>query len=84
MIFKRFREYGFDGSAYAYSESRKLFTQDPSSLGDFAVRQANTGREFIRKIKEAKAYDRRDYKDYKECLVLMAEINTTREPISLA
>ena len=33
MIFKRFREYGFDGSAYACSESRKLFTQDPSSLG---------------------------------------------------
>ena len=68
LIFKRFREYGFDGSAYACSESRSLVTQDPSSLGDFAVRQARTGKELIRKIKEAKAYDRGDYK---ECLDLM-------------
>ena len=68
LLFKRFREYGFDGSAYACSESRKLFTQDSSSLGNLAVCQANTVMKLIREIKEAKAYDRGDYK---ECLDLM-------------
>ena len=63
MIFKRFRENGFDRCCYGMTQSRSLFTFDPSSLGDFAVRQAGNGRELIRKMKEAKAYERGDYKE---------------------
>ena len=52
MIFKRFRENGFDHCCYGLSEHRQLFTVDPASLGEFAVRQAGSGQELVNKIKE--------------------------------
>ena len=67
-LFKRFREIGFESTPYAYTEDRKLSTQEPSTLGDFAERQASVGRQLMQKIQEQKAYERGDYK---ECLELM-------------
>lgn len=67
-VFKRFREQGYENTAHTFTEERVLTTQDASKLGEFAESQASIARKLINDLRDAKAYDRGDYK---ECLDLM-------------
>jgi hypothetical protein len=67
-LLKRFRQQEFDGTPRAFTDERVLTTQDASKLGEFAESQAGIARKLIQNVRDAKAYDRGDYK---ECVDLM-------------